>query len=594
MHLPILADARSYIRPHAKRLKGTAQFLFNDLNEALGFSARVDEPLWAQWRRVMGNSREILAGLPEPTGPRVLFATGYGWGAAMLVLETTLIAALRLRGAQPIALRCDKALPACEWNRFGNFEPSPGEFGPSPTVRTRLEQCRICTENIDSVYELLPTERIAFAQFLEKDDLERLNLLIDGLAYEDYGRHTYRGIQVGEHAYSSVMRATLRGTLLDDAETRWLFRRYLLASILVVDLTNRAIDATRPDRIVAVHGIYVTHGTICEVARFRGIPVVVYGTPYRRSTIWLSHDDTYHRTLISEPPAIWEDLEMTPARVRRVEEYLASKRFGGRDYAAYHADANNDADALYEELGLDRKKPIISAFTNVLWDAQLYYSRNAFSDMLEWLFETIRYFEHRADLQLVIRIHPAEAKGTLPTNQPLLAEIEREFPVLPENVKVIRPESNLSSYTLAEASHAALIYGARMGVEIAALGTPLVVAGETFNRGKGYSYDVETREEYFELLDRIQDLPRNDETAIRRARTYAYHYYYRLMIDFKLFSVKDGIHLTGPQLEFTSLDALLPGVDPALDVICDGILDAKTPFFFDSLERQAAESTIAA
>jgi hypothetical protein len=550
--------------------------------------ARVDEPLWAQWQRIMRRGRPMLSELPEATGPRVLFATGYGWGAAMLTLESTLITALRLRGAQPIALRCDASLPACEWNRFGNFEPAPGEFGPELTKRTRLEQCRICTENIQSVYRHLPTERIAFSDYLRPGQLEEVSRLVDAIPYEEYGKHVYRGIQVGEHAFSSVMRATLRGTLLDNRETRWLFRRYLMSSMLVVDLTEAAIEATRPDRLVAVHGIYVTHGTICEVARKHDIPVVVYGTPFRKNTIWLSHQDTYHRTLITEPTSLWEELEMTEDRTERVEDYLASKRFGGRDYAAYHADAINDEDVLYGALGLDRERPVISAFTNVLWDAQLYYSYNAFANMLEWLFETIRYFERRTDLQLVIRIHPAEAKGTLPTNQPLLAEIEREFPTLPENVKVIPPESNLSSYTLAEASHAALIYGARMGVEIAALGTPLIVAGETFNRRKGYSYDVESREEYFSLLDRIEELPRNDPQTIARARRYAYHYYYRLMIDFPLFSVKDGIHLTGPKLEFAGLEELLPGRHPALDVVCEGILDPDTPFIFDSLEPKSS------
>jgi hypothetical protein len=205
--------------------------------------------------------------------------------------------------------------------------------------------------------------------------------------------------------------------------------------------------------------------------------------------------------------------------------------------------------------------------------------------MLEWLFETIRYFVKRPDVQLVIRIHPAEAKGTMPTNQPLLAEIEREFPSLPDNVRVIPPESNLSSYTLAEMSCAALIYGARMGVELAALGTPLVVAGETFNRRKGYSYDVETREEYFSLLDRITELPPNSPEMVERARKYAYHYYYRLMIDFPLFSISNPMNLSGPRLEFDSVDDLLPGRHGSLDRVCAGILDGTTPFVYDTLEH---------
>lgn len=581
--LPILQDSKSLLRPFYRRAEGAARASLNDLGRAVGASVGLDEPLRQQWLRVLRNSGDVLATLPEITGPRVLFATGYGLADAMLTIESVIVMALRMRGVDPVVLRCDKALPACEWNRVGNYDPDPGPYAPELTRRTRLDRCRVCTEAIDDAHGILPVDQVAFSQHLRPGDLDRAFAIVDGLAYAEYRDFMYRGIAVGEHGYSSTVRSLLRGTLLDDEETRWLFRRYLASSILVTDLTERVLEQEKPDCLVAIHGIYLTHGTICEVARKHGVRVVVYGTPYRRGTIWLSHDDTYHRTLISEPTHLWEDLEMTPERARRVDDYLAEKRFGARDYAAYHEDAINDESALRAELGLDAGRPVVSIFTNVLWDAQLYYQHNAFDNMLEWLFETIRYFGTRPDLQLVIRVHPAEASAANATNQPLMEEITREFPVLPENVKIIRPESKLSSYTLAEMSRAALIYGARMGVEIAALGTPLVVAGETFNRRKGYSYDVETREQYFELLDRIETLPRNSPETVERARKYAYHYYYRLMMDFPLFSVQNGIHMSGPRLEFADLHALEPGACESLDVVCQGIVDGETPFHYDTL-----------
>lgn len=577
----LLADGRSYLRPLAKSVKGAAKATYNDVHRALGTGKEVEEPLYHQWRRVLRASAPTIANLPPQDGPRILLATGNGLSAAMLTLESILAMALRMRGAVPTALLCDKALPACEWNTFGNFNPPPNGFGPTVTNRTKLEQCRICTENIEGSHGVLPIGRASFGEVGLPDDVARISELVDGIPFDRYGDYVYRDVRVGEHAFGSVMRATLRGTLLDNPETRWLFRRYLIAAMLVVDLTERVFAQVKPDRVVAIHGIYVTHGTLCEVARKHGVHVVVYGTPYRKGTIWLSHHDTYHRTLISEPNAMWENMELTPARAKCVDDYLAGKRFGGRDYAAYHADSIDDHQALRQELGLDSTRPIVSLYTNVLWDAQLYYTHNAFSNMLEWLNETVRYFARRTDLQLVIRIHPAEARGAMPTNQPLWAEIQREFPTLPENVKVIKAESMLSSYALAEMSCAALIYGARMGVEIAALGTPLIVAGETFNRRKGYSHDVETREEYFALLDKVQDFPRNSPEVVERARKYAYHYYYRLMIDFPLFSVKNGLHMSGARLEIKDLSELAPGRCPALDLICQGIMDGTTPFAFD-------------
>ena len=585
---PAVADARSLVRPHVKRAKGAIKGAINDLHLALSTGKLVDEPLRQQWLRILRNSEDELSNLPPATGPKVLLATAYGFGGAMLAVESIFAMALRMRGANPVSLRCDKVLPACEWNRFGNYSLPVEGFGPELTPRTQVETCRICTEWIENSLGLLPIRESAFTNHLRGDDLQRATRLVDSLSWKDYKTFVYRGVRVGEHALASLMRTTLRGTPVDDAETRFLWRRYLISGILVVDLAERVYDEEQPDCVVAVHGVYVTHGILCEVARNRGISVVVYGIPYRKSTVLLSHGDTYHRTLVTEPTSVWEEMEWTAERAAVIDEYLHSRRFGTKDQISYNGDPVEDRDSLYGELGLDPAKPVISLFTNVIWDAQLYHNYNAFENLLEWLYATVRYFATRPDLQLVVRVHPAEVKGPLSTNQPIAEELAREIPVLPANVKVIPAESRLSSYTLAEVSHAALIYGTKMGMEIAAIGTPLIVAGETLNRGKGYSYDVESPEEYFALLDRVQDLPRNSPEMVERARKYAYHFFYRQMIDLPLYSVRSGVHLASPRLEFSSLAELSPGRSATLDLICRGILDGQTLFVNDDAEAGAA------
>ena len=278
-------------------------------------------------------------------------------------------------------------------------------------------------------------------------------------------------------------------------------------------------------------------------------------------------------------PSQWEHLSLTPEQERKLDSYMGSRLSGGRDYVTYHPNPIEDEEVLTQRLGLDLKRPVISLFTNVLWDAQLFYDYNAFDNMVDWLIQTISYFQRRSDLQLVIRVHPAEVKGGQATRQPILAEITAHFPTLPDNIKVIPPESDLSSYTLADISHAALIYGTKMGLEIASRGTPVIIAGETLSRGKGFTYDVETREQYFALLDRICELPRNSPEMIARARKYAYHLFFRRMIDFPLYYT-DSITARGAKLLFQDLRELLPGRHSNLDTICEGILTGL-PFVVD-------------
>ena len=141
--------------------------------------------------------------------------------------------------------------------------------------------------------------------------------------------------------------------------------------------------------------------------------------------------------------------------------------------------------------------------------------------MLEWLFSTIEYFAHRPDLELIIRVHPAEIRGSVPSKQPLENEIRSKFPKLPSNIFVVKPTENISTYTLSDMCDAALIYGTKMGVELAAKSMPVIVAGEAWVRNKGITIDVKSQVEYYE---RLMQLPfdRKMVKANEKGKKYAY------------------------------------------------------------------------
>jgi hypothetical protein len=446
--------------------------------------------------------------------------------------------------------------------------------------------CKACVVKLDESFSLPGLERLSLKNYARPGDVERAHALAEPVALADLRDAFHKDIHVGEHAYAALLRATLRGTPLDDEKTRFLARRYLASCINLVELGERVFEDIKPDRFIAADGVYVLAGTLCELARKRGIRVIVHGPPYRKGTVWLNHGDCYHRTLVTEKDDRWKSLEMTPERTKVAEDYLASKHLVARDYITYHVDSIQDPDAIKKEVGLD-DRPIVSLFTNILWDAQLFYQFKVFPSLLDWLFRTIRFYETRPDLQLVIRLHPGEARGAWPTNQPIHPELVKEFPTLPENVKVVKPESKVSSYALGEMSRVALVYGARVGVELVMLGTPVIVAGEAFMRDKGFSYDPASAEEYFSLLAQGAELPRPTDEVRALARKWYYHYFFRLMMPYPFY---EDERVNGQQrlrLTFDSLEKLGPGNSPVLDRICQGIVDGKTLFEWDEFEDGA-------
>src|SRR4029077_8020063 len=95
--------------------------------------------------------------------------------------------------------------------------------------------------------------------------------------------------------------------------------------------------------------------------------------------------------------------------------------------------------------------------------------------------------------------------------------IKSAYPKLPKNVALIRPGENVSTYQLASASDAAIIYATETGIELAARGIPVIVAGEAWLRGKGIGFDCNDADAYERMLASLPLRKRLRERAPTRA-----------------------------------------------------------------------------
>ena len=530
-------------------------------------------------RAIMDTAPEFK---PASHPQRIAVMSGHGLNAIHLSSDALWLMALRQRGHHGMGIICDGGLPSCEFNFRGDGSMTPRRISAAFTPWANSFTCRDCGHNAAAVLAATNAPVQSIPAYGAAEDLQAALRLADRVPVEEIRTFRYKDVPVGDHAFSSTLRSTLRGVVdFDDRNEVWVYRRHLASSILLTDRLNRLIDRERPDKIVGVHGVYLMHGTMADVCKARSIPAVIYGFPYRKGTVWLSHEETYHRSLVDEPTSHWDTETMDDTRRALIVEYLKSRETGGRDNVNYHPNPILDRENVAKSIGLTPGKPLVSMFTNVIWDAQILYPSNAFENIFDWVYFTIDYFRSRPDLQLVIRIHPAETKGGYSTRQPLYPEIMGRYPELPPNIFVLPAESDVGSYTLAEMSTACLIFGTKMGVEIAARGIPVVVAGETFNRGKGFTYDVETKVEYRALLDKITEIPLNPPEMIDRALKFAHYLFFRRMMDLPLFG--DNLWRAARQpgekfYTFSSMQELAEGRCRPLDIICNGILHGEPLF----------------
>ncbi|MCU0533625.1 MAG: hypothetical protein MUD14_06985 [Hydrococcus sp. Prado102] len=520
------------------------------------------------WQEVLQKQPKLWHSALEgaKTGSKILIATSIGGDLHMMSVESLLAVALTLRGADVHILLCDGVLPACFWCD-ATFYPNDNLFvknGPQKDL------CKSCFPFAQSVLQPLGLTIHRYSELLTETDFEKAEHLGNTLSVSEIENYTLDGIAIGEHALAGALRFFARASLEKEPNCEPILRRYFKAALLTALAMHQLLETHRFECAAFNHGIYVPQGIIGEVARASGVRVVNWNPAYRKQRFIFTHRDTYHHQLISEPTSHWEDIPWNSQKEEQLLDYLKSRWQGTQDWIWFHESPQFDLDAIAKEIGVDFSKPCIGLLTNVMWDAQLHYPVNAFPNMLEWVVQTIRYFENRPDLQLLIRVHPAEIRGTLRSRQPILEEIRKVIPTLPSNVFIIPPESQVSTYAVMLQCNTVLIYGTKMGVELTSMGIPIIVAGEAWIRNKNLTMDATSIEEYFQYLNRLPLDNRLDKETTQRARKYAYHFFFRRMIPLEFTTQTQNA--SEYKLDTFKLENLMPNKSQGLDIICNGIL----------------------
>jgi hypothetical protein len=554
------------------------------------YPVKVDQPRWADLLGADLDRLRARAASQPADAPHVLLAPSVGH-PTMTTLDSLLAAALTLRGARVDVLLCDEALPACQNCLLGKLQDEwvTGEFlrhGP------KREICVTCYAPAEAMFESLGVRVLRYREFVTREDTDTAWRLAHTLTPDDISAYTVDGLPIGEHARAGAIRFFARTSLDKEPHGEDVLRRYFAAALITRCAVDRLLSKERYVSAAFNHGIYVPQGIVGAVVRRHGVRVVNWIMAYRKNSFIFSHGDTYHHTLMSEPVGNWIDMEWDDEIEAELHAYLTSRWTGAEDWISFNRAPETELGAIARETGIDFSKPSIGLLTNVMWDAQLHYPQNAFADMWEWLVTTITYFDRRRDLQLIIRVHPAELRGHIQSRQPIADEIRREIGTLPPNIHVIPPDSAVSTYSVMTQCDSVLIYGTKTGVELASLGVPVIVAGEAWIRNKGITIDARSREHYLEVLDSLPLRRRLDDAAMRRAKKYAYHFFFRRMIPLTVVKPVEGKSWSPYAVDVASLNDLEPGHDAGLDAICDGILYGREFIYPAQQHRALASGTL--
>jgi hypothetical protein len=290
------------------------------------------------------------------------------------------------------------------------------------------------------------------------------------------------------------------------------------------------LQAERPEAIILPNGLILEFGAVFHVAKYLGIPVVSYEFGEQKGRIWLSRNTP---VMLQETDSMWaqkKDQPFSDAQRSEVQELFSTRQAAGlfrHFYRQWQDVPAEGAAQVRAKLGLDQR-PLVVLAANVIGDS-LTLGRAAFTgDMTTWLRRTLAYFAARPDVQFVLRVHPGERN----LDGPSVAElVSKELPQLPDHMRVVAAGDPINTYDLVAAADLGLVYTTTVGLEMAMSGLPVVVAGHTHYRGKNFTTDPASWDEYFANLDQLlANLPAAKLSPAQIDQ--AWHYAYRFFFDY--------------------------------------------------------------
>lgn len=461
--------------------------------------------------------RVFLTGKKEPdTLPTAIIANNVPAFHNSSLVDNLIARTLAERQWKVFVVTCDKSLEACQ-NLKHRFLSNEIELNQNRWKENPLT-CERCTSRYKEYFD--PTiSKLMLSNYIEdipfnEFQMGQINELIDTI--------DLCGVDPFEHAFSATARFFAKGRPQDEELYDVVYRKFLLATLQTTVAYKNIIKSTSPEVLIAHHGIYVPQGPAIDVAKNLGVRVITWNPGYRKGTFLFVNGDTYHKTMPKMP---LRERPLDQKEREKIQEYLYSRAMGTNDWISFNQSASKN-DKFKDRFKVKENRKIIAMFTNVFWDAQLHFKDNVFDDMLDWINQTIDWVAKREDIHLFIRAHPAEETGATPSRQQI-HEIFDAKVLEHENITIIKSSDDENSYDLAKEAEFSIVYGSKMAGEIAALGKRVLIAGEAWARGKGFTYDAKSIDDYFEKLrihaHKSEDLP---QKKVDLALRYCYQLFF--------------------------------------------------------------------
>lgn len=508
---------------------------------------------------------------------RILVFSPYALWTIHTIYEATIAKACRTRGATVEYLLCDGLLPECDqhWDSKSN--------SPRP-----LDLCQRCQSKAKASLDDLGFPYRWLGDFVSQAERAAAFAWAQGVKPTELRLASFKDAPIGEWVLSSVISYFRQYPPdINNWHVVSVYRGFLYSAAIVATGIWNYLKVNEIDSALLFNGRQSITRVALEIFRQRGIRVLTHErAEYQRGHINVKPNA---HCMSSEPFkafwSMWAHIPLERESLDATLKWLVQRRYGANLAWIPFNNSSVCSSSLKTRLSLSRDKRLWALFTSstdeVAGDPLM---RGPYESQDAWVRDVVQWVGSRDDLELVIKVHPNLGGNIYIGKAVDELQIYQEMKsALPANVRLVLPEDSVNAYSLAEEADVGLTFGSTIGLEMAMMGKPVLLASRALYEYGSQILTVRSKETLPGMLERcLQASP--DREIQREAFRLAYYYMFGCELPFPAVTV---LGLYEAESNYTVPEDLALGKDCSLDHICNFLIKDQPLFDSPTMEEQS-------
>lgn len=509
-------------------------------------------------RQIEAMAKEVArrAQPADGTRPVVFFNASTRLGGVSLNAAYALLAgwSLRLGGTPVVHFVCQGGMSRCVLGTKRSDLKSP-------------PPCKTCVAQSQALYTGAQTRWFTYQPNVE------LETALTGLGIESMSDFEYQGVPLGAIILPALRWVLRRHHLVDDEDSRSLYRQYILSAWGIYCQFSALLDETQPQCVVVFNGQFYPEATARWTAQQRGLRVISHEVGLQPYSAFFTDGEA-----TAYPIDIPESFELSPAQNARLDTYL-EKRFQGNFSMAgvrFWPEMRSLDPAFWQRASAF--KQIVPVFTNVIFDTSQGHANTLYPHMFAWMEDVLKIAQEHPETLFVLRAHPDESRPGKESRESVADWVQKNGVEALPNVIFVGADQFFSSYELIQKSKFVMVYNSTIGLEASLLGAAILCAGRARFTQLPTVFFPQSAQQYRQQAEAFLTAETIDIPAEfrRNARRFLYYQLFRTSLPFNDYLQEDGVWRGYVTLKPFGWQALLPGNSIPLKIITDGILENRS------------------